>query len=100
MDADAIGNLVQKYDVTILIVTPTFLRHYIRRVPSRKFGSLEFVLTGAEKLPAKVADNFEERFPCNASKGWCIWWPTGSGNRPWPAPPNPSPAGIFTKKAN
>jgi acyl-[acyl-carrier-protein]-phospholipid O-acyltransferase/long-chain-fatty-acid--[acyl-carrier-protein] ligase len=62
MDARAVGELAARYTATIFVATPTFLQSYIRRVDPGQFGSLRFVLTGAEKLPARVAAAFEEKF--------------------------------------
>ncbi len=62
MDARAVGELAARHRATIFVATPTFLQSYIRRVDPGQFGSLRFVLTGAEKLPDRVAASFEERF--------------------------------------
>lgn len=62
MDARLVGELAARHRATIFVATPTFLQSYIRRVEPGKFGSLRFVLTGAEKLPDRVADAFEEKF--------------------------------------
>jgi len=70
LEAKAIGDLVEKYGVTVLIGTPTFLQQYIRRVEPKKFRSLEFVLTGAEKMPLRVAEGFEEKFGVYVHEGY------------------------------
>jgi acyl-[acyl-carrier-protein]-phospholipid O-acyltransferase/long-chain-fatty-acid--[acyl-carrier-protein] ligase len=62
LDAKAIGALVRKYRVTFLLATPTFLQMYIRSCEPEDFGSLQFVMTGAEKLPERVAQAFEDKF--------------------------------------
>jgi acyl-[acyl-carrier-protein]-phospholipid O-acyltransferase/long-chain-fatty-acid--[acyl-carrier-protein] ligase len=62
LEARAIGALVSRYAVTFLLATPTFLQAYIRRCAPEEFGSLQFVMTGAEKLPDRVAIAFEDRF--------------------------------------
>jgi acyl-[acyl-carrier-protein]-phospholipid O-acyltransferase/long-chain-fatty-acid--[acyl-carrier-protein] ligase len=62
LDAGAIGELVRKYAVTFLVATPTFLTGYIRRCEPEDFGSLDYVLVGAEKLHERVAQAFEDRF--------------------------------------
>jgi acyl-[acyl-carrier-protein]-phospholipid O-acyltransferase/long-chain-fatty-acid--[acyl-carrier-protein] ligase len=62
MDARTIGGLVAKHGVTLMVATPTFLQGYIRRVEAGQFGSLRFVLAGAEKLPERVALAFEDKF--------------------------------------
>ena len=55
LDAQAIGALVSKYSVTMLLSTPTFLNSYARRCPPEAFGSLRIVMAGAEKLPERIA---------------------------------------------
>jgi len=62
LDLKAVGNLVERFRVTLMVSTPTFLQAYIKRVPPGQFGSLRFILAGAEKLPTRLADAFEERF--------------------------------------
>jgi len=62
VDAAVIGPLVEKYRVTFLIATPTFLQVYMRRCTPGQFGSLRMVMTGAEKLSGKVRDAFQDRF--------------------------------------
>ncbi|MCH8333669.1 AMP-binding protein, partial [Candidatus Sumerlaeota bacterium] len=70
MEAKVIGDLVEQYGVTVMVGTPTFLQHYIRKVEPRKFGSLEFVLTGAEKLHERTANAFQERFGIYVYEGY------------------------------
>ena len=62
LDAKGIGALVNRYRVTFLLATPTFLQMYIRGCEPEDFGSLQFVMTGAEKLPDRVAQAFEDKF--------------------------------------
>ena len=62
LEARIIGDLVQKFEVTFLLATPTFLQIYTRGCSSEQFGSLQTVLVGAEKLPDRVAGAFTERF--------------------------------------
>ncbi|MDX2175757.1 MAG: MFS transporter [Candidatus Sumerlaeia bacterium] len=70
LDARAVGGMVEKYKVTILIATPTFLQAYTRRVEPAQFGSLKFVLTGAEKLRKPLADEFLARFGIRPIEGY------------------------------
>jgi acyl-[acyl-carrier-protein]-phospholipid O-acyltransferase / long-chain-fatty-acid--[acyl-carrier-protein] ligase len=70
IDAGAIGELVRKYKVTMLLATPTFLQTYTRRCEPGDFGSLEIVLAGAEKLNERVARAFEERFGVRPLEGY------------------------------
>jgi acyl-[acyl-carrier-protein]-phospholipid O-acyltransferase/long-chain-fatty-acid--[acyl-carrier-protein] ligase len=70
LDTKAISELVGKYKVTFLIATPTFLQAYIRRCSPENFGSLQYVLVGAEKLPERVAIAFEDTFGLRPLEGY------------------------------
>jgi acyl-[acyl-carrier-protein]-phospholipid O-acyltransferase/long-chain-fatty-acid--[acyl-carrier-protein] ligase len=70
LDAKAIGALVQQYRVTFLLATPTFLQMYHRACDSAQFGSVEFILTGAEKLPDRLAQAFEDKFGLRPMEGY------------------------------
>jgi len=70
LDARAIGALVGRYAVTFLLATPTFLQGYIRRCDPADFGSLQYVMTGAEKLPERIAAAFEDRFGIRPLEGY------------------------------
>jgi len=70
LDAQVIGGLVAKYKVTFLVATPTFLQAYMRRCTPESFGSLQYVLVGAEKLPERVAVAFEDQFGIRPLEGY------------------------------
>ncbi|MBI3406239.1 MAG: AMP-binding protein, partial [Acidobacteria bacterium] len=70
LDARAIGALVSAYSVTFLLATPTFLQAYMRRCPPEDFGSIQFVLAGAEKLPERVGLAFEDTFGIRPMEGY------------------------------
>jgi acyl-[acyl-carrier-protein]-phospholipid O-acyltransferase / long-chain-fatty-acid--[acyl-carrier-protein] ligase len=70
LDAQVIGALVSKYAVTMLLSTPTFLNSYARRCPPEAFGSLRIVMAGAEKLPDRIAQGFEDHFGIRPLEGY------------------------------
>ena len=70
LDAQAIGALVSKYSVTMLLSTPTFLHSYTRRCPPEAFGSLRIVMAGAEKLQERIAQSFEDHFGIRPLEGY------------------------------
>jgi acyl-[acyl-carrier-protein]-phospholipid O-acyltransferase / long-chain-fatty-acid--[acyl-carrier-protein] ligase len=70
LDAQVIGALVSKYAVTMLLSTPTFLNSYARRCPPEAFGSLRIVMAGAEKLPDRIAQAFEDHFGIRPLEGY------------------------------
>jgi acyl-[acyl-carrier-protein]-phospholipid O-acyltransferase/long-chain-fatty-acid--[acyl-carrier-protein] ligase len=70
LDARVVGALVAKYAATFLLATPTFLQGYTRRCEPEQFGSLDFVMTGAEKLQERVALAFEDKFGIRPLEGY------------------------------
>jgi acyl-[acyl-carrier-protein]-phospholipid O-acyltransferase / long-chain-fatty-acid--[acyl-carrier-protein] ligase len=70
LDARAIGPLVCDYRITFLLATPTFLQLYLRGCAPEDFGSLRVVMTGAEKLPDRLAAAFEEQFGIRPLEGY------------------------------
>jgi acyl-[acyl-carrier-protein]-phospholipid O-acyltransferase/long-chain-fatty-acid--[acyl-carrier-protein] ligase len=70
LDLTAVGELVRDYRVTFLLATPTLLQAYTRRCNPEDFGSLQFVVVGAEKLPEPLALAFEDRFGIRPLEGY------------------------------
>jgi len=70
LDFVIIGELVRKYKVTLLLSTPTFLQGYMRRCQPEDFGSVQYLVVGAEKLPDRVALAFEEKFGIRPLEGY------------------------------
>jgi acyl-[acyl-carrier-protein]-phospholipid O-acyltransferase/long-chain-fatty-acid--[acyl-carrier-protein] ligase len=70
LDAQVIGELVKRYKVTFMVATPTFLQAYMRRCTPESFGSLQYVLVGAEKLPERLAQAFEDTFGIRPLEGY------------------------------
>jgi acyl-[acyl-carrier-protein]-phospholipid O-acyltransferase / long-chain-fatty-acid--[acyl-carrier-protein] ligase len=57
-----VGELCQKHAATIMMGTATFLRFYLRRCQPEQLKSLWLLICGAEKLPVKLAYEFQEKF--------------------------------------
>ncbi|RCS54830.1 MFS transporter [Bremerella cremea] len=70
LEPKVIGNLTKKHKGTAILVTPTFLRSYLRRVDKEAFATLEIVVAGAEKLPGDLSDAFEEKFGVRPVEGY------------------------------
>jgi acyl-[acyl-carrier-protein]-phospholipid O-acyltransferase / long-chain-fatty-acid--[acyl-carrier-protein] ligase len=70
LDLSAISALARNYRITFLLATPTFLQAYLRRCSPEDFGSLQYVLVGAEKLSERVALAFEDRFGIRPLEGY------------------------------
>ena len=83
--------LIERYKLTLLLATPTFLRGYLRKVEPDRLRSLRLVITGAEKLPLDLAKNFEERFNQRVFEGYGLTEtsPVVSVNLPEPQPTKP-----------
>jgi acyl-[acyl-carrier-protein]-phospholipid O-acyltransferase / long-chain-fatty-acid--[acyl-carrier-protein] ligase len=80
--------LVEKYKMTLLLATPTFLRGYLRKAEPEQLRSLRLIITGAEKLPLDLAKAFEERFKQRVFEGYGLTEtsPVVSVNLPEPQP--------------
>src|SRR5207248_3054318 len=62
--------LIEKYKLSLLLATPTFLRGYLRKAKPQQLRSLRLIITGAEKLPLDLAKAFEERFNQRVFEGY------------------------------
>jgi acyl-[acyl-carrier-protein]-phospholipid O-acyltransferase/long-chain-fatty-acid--[acyl-carrier-protein] ligase len=85
------ADLIERYKLTLLLATPTFLRGYLRKVEPDKLRSLRLAITGAEKLPLDLSKHFEERFHQKVFEGYGLTEtsPVASVNLPEPAPTKP-----------
>ena len=83
--------LIERYKLTLLLATPTFLRGYLRKAETHQLRSLRLVITGAEKLPLDLAKAFEERFTQTVFEGYGLTEtsPVVSVNLPDPQPTQP-----------
>ena len=72
LDVAAIGELIRKYRITFLVTTPTFLQLYSRRCTPEQFSSVRVILTGAEKLPARLAQAVEDTFGVGPIEGYGV----------------------------
>lgn len=70
LDARQVGKMAKRYDVTVLLGTPTFLRGYLRRVEPEQFEKLDVVIVGAEKTPPELFEAFEKRFGVRPVEGY------------------------------
>jgi acyl-[acyl-carrier-protein]-phospholipid O-acyltransferase/long-chain-fatty-acid--[acyl-carrier-protein] ligase len=70
LDLAAVSEIARKYKITFLLATPTFLQAYLRRCLPEDFGSVQFVMVGAEKLPERLAQAFEDRFGIRPLEGY------------------------------
>ncbi len=84
------AELVKKYEVTLMVSTPTFLRAYIRKVDPELLEPLKLLVSGAEKLPRDLAERFEEKFNQRILEGYGLTEtsPVISVNMPDPRRPS------------
>jgi acyl-[acyl-carrier-protein]-phospholipid O-acyltransferase/long-chain-fatty-acid--[acyl-carrier-protein] ligase len=64
------AELIDRYSVTLFCTTPTFLRSYLRKAEAKQFKSVEYLVTGAEKLPNELAATFKEQFGIQILQGY------------------------------
>jgi acyl-[acyl-carrier-protein]-phospholipid O-acyltransferase / long-chain-fatty-acid--[acyl-carrier-protein] ligase len=94
LDIPKNAELVERQHVKLLCSTPTFLRGYLRKATPEQLASVELLITGAEKLPADLADAFEARFHVPVLQGYGLTEtsPVVSVNLPDPPPADASSA--------
>src|SRR6266567_2099061 len=83
--------LIEQYQLTFLLATPTFLRLYLRKAEPEQLRSLRLIIVGAEKLPLDLASHFEKRFQKKVYEGYGLTEtaPVVSVNLPDPEPREP-----------
>lgn len=89
LEVAKLSELVEEHSVNLLLTTPTFLRGYLRKATKEQLASLKYVVTGAEKLPKKVADAFEERFGKPVLEGYGLTETSPASNVNLPDTPKP-----------
>jgi len=70
LDPQALGEVIAKHAVDLVVTTPTFLRTLMRRAGQGKLGKLRMVVTGAEKLPESLRREFEEKIGVKVYEGY------------------------------
>jgi acyl-[acyl-carrier-protein]-phospholipid O-acyltransferase/long-chain-fatty-acid--[acyl-carrier-protein] ligase len=70
LEAAKCAALIERYELTFLLATPTFLRLYLRKAEPEQLSSLRLIIVGAEKMPLDLAKHFEERFHKEVFEGY------------------------------
>jgi len=85
------AEIIERYKISLLVTTPTFLRGYLKRAEPSQFASIKLLVTGAEKLPRELAEAFEQKFGKHVLEGYGLTEtaPVVSTNLPDPAPSRP-----------
>jgi acyl-[acyl-carrier-protein]-phospholipid O-acyltransferase / long-chain-fatty-acid--[acyl-carrier-protein] ligase len=95
LDAPKLAELIEKHQVSLMVATPTFLRGYLKRGKREQFASLKLVVTGAEKLPLALEEEFRNRFGKPVLEGYGLTETSPATNVNLPDPgPDSHDAGI------
>ena len=88
METKRLAELIAQHQVYLLLSTPTFLRGYMRRIEPEQLASLRLVVTGAEKLPASLAEAFEQKFGILPLEGYGLTETSPATNVNLPSTPS------------
>ena len=70
LEAATCAALIERYKLTFLLATPSFLRLYLRKAEPHQLRSLRLTIVGAEKMPLDLATHFEKRFGKKVFEGY------------------------------
>ncbi len=70
LDFGKLLDAIEKYQIALYVTTPTFLRSVMKKAKKSQLRSLRMAVTGAEKLPPAVKDEFEEKFGIPVCEGY------------------------------
>ena len=91
LDTPKLAELVEKHQISLMVATPTFLRGYLKRGKREQLASLKLVVTGAEKLPLALEEEFRNRFGKPVLEGYGLTETSPATNINLPDP-EPDPA--------
>ncbi|MDQ2867304.1 MAG: AMP-binding protein [Verrucomicrobiota bacterium] len=88
LEAATNAELIERYRITVLLATSTFLRGYLRKAERAQLQSTRLVIVGAEKMPLDLSEKFYERFGKRIFEGYGLTetTPVVSVNLPDPIP--------------
>jgi acyl-[acyl-carrier-protein]-phospholipid O-acyltransferase/long-chain-fatty-acid--[acyl-carrier-protein] ligase len=70
LEIGKLAALIERYKISLVVTTPTFLRGYMRKAEPQQLASLKLLVTGAEKLPTDLQKSFEEQFGIKVLQGY------------------------------
>lgn len=70
MEVTKLAELIEAHRAVLLLTTPTFLRGFLKRVKVEQLASLKLIVTGAEKLPVNLEDEFRKKFNKPVMEGY------------------------------
>src|SRR5260370_19406850 len=85
------GDLIERYEIRLLVTSPDSLRGYLRQAPPQRFDAVRIVMSRLDRLPGNHNDAFEQKFNQEVFAGY---WHAESAslvstNLPDPAPKQP-----------
>ena len=94
LEISKLAALIERYKISLVVTTPTFLRGYLRKAEPKQLASLKLLVTGAEKLPADLQQAVEARFGLKVLQGYGLTEtsPVAAVNLPDPRPSHPTDA--------
>ncbi|BDS06263.1 hypothetical protein NT6N_13030 [Oceaniferula spumae] len=95
LETKRLAELINMHGVNMLLSTPTFLRGYMRRVKPEHLKSLDYVVTGAEKLPESLATSFKEKFGILPMEGYGLTETSPATNVNLPSPEKEGDAPVI-----
>jgi acyl-[acyl-carrier-protein]-phospholipid O-acyltransferase/long-chain-fatty-acid--[acyl-carrier-protein] ligase len=100
LDTVKLAETIQRHRLELLITTPTFLRSFLRKAKPEQLRPLKLVVTGAEKLPLDLTEEFEKRFGIKICEGYGMTEasPVVSVNLPDEPPSRMSPEGVLARR--
>jgi len=60
LDSAIVGNTMEKYELTTILATPTFMQAYMKRCKPEQFRTIRLAIVGAEKLRNDIYEKFGE----------------------------------------
>ncbi|MDR3635240.1 MAG: AMP-binding protein [Isosphaeraceae bacterium] len=70
LDARHVGDLCEKYGVTMLVGTPTFMRLYLQKCKPEQFSKMVHLFLGAEKLKPELAASIRQTLGIDPMEGY------------------------------
>jgi acyl-[acyl-carrier-protein]-phospholipid O-acyltransferase/long-chain-fatty-acid--[acyl-carrier-protein] ligase len=100
LDTPKLAELIEKHRIELLLTTPTFLRSYLRKAKPEQLRPLRMIVTGAEKLPVDLINDFDAKFGIKICEGYGMTEgsPVIACNLPDAPPSKANPAGILARR--
>ena len=80
LDTRKIVESIQQEKATVMIGAPTFIRPFLKKATKAELVSLRLVVTGAEKLPMDLYENFFTQFGIEILQGYGLTETTPASN--------------------